>query len=238
MHRLHVGHGGGDPLEWVRAVDDGGHLPRPNQLSQSLEPIGRRGAFRNLDPDLGATCCELGPHEKSERADNSPRARHPAAGEDKRASMTGSTPEVIETPVADEVEHDVVLLRRLCEVGDAVVDDPLGAQIMCKVDVALADDGTRPDGRPIVRAARVRTSRPVRPACWAGASRRTPTSRPGLGRSAKRRPMIWATPEVGDVRPTMMRIVVDWPAPFGPRKPVTRRGVRGRSRSQPKGGSP
>ena len=40
----------------------------------------------------------------------------------------------------------------------------------------------------MVRCATVRISRPVRPACCAEASRRTPTSRPGLGRSANRRP--------------------------------------------------
>ena len=47
---------------------------------------------------------------------------------------------------------------------------------------------TRLAGRPMVCAARVRISRPVRPACWAEASSRTPTSRPGLGRSVNRRP--------------------------------------------------
>ena len=31
-----------------------------------------------------------------------------------------------------------------------------------------------------------------------------------------------ALPEVGEVRPTIIRIEVDLPAPFGPRKPVTR----------------
>ncbi len=33
-----------------------------------------------------------------------------------------------------------------------------------------------------------------------------------------------AVPDVGAVRPTITRIVVDLPAPFGPRKPVTRPG--------------
>src|SRR4051812_33107679 len=33
-----------------------------------------------------------------------------------------------------------------------------------------------------------------------------------------------ARPEVGGVRPTAIRKVVDLPAPFGPRKPVTRPG--------------
>ena len=76
----------------------------------------------------------------------------------------------------------------------------------------------------MVRWAMVRISRPVRPACWAEASSRTPTSSPGLGRSAKRRPATVAVPEVGGVSPTMIRMVVDLPAPLGPRKPVTRPG--------------
>ena len=50
----------------------------------------------------------------------------------------------------------------------------------------------------------------------------TPTARPGLGRSANTRPAMVALPEVGAVRPTIIRIEVDLPAPFGPRKPVTR----------------
>ena len=87
---------------------------------------------------------------------------------------------------------------------------------------------TRRRGRPMVSAAIVRISRPVRPACWAEASRRTPTSRPGLGRSANRSPSMVAVPDVGAVRPTITRIVVDLPAPFGPRKPVTSPGVRRR----------
>ena len=33
-----------------------------------------------------------------------------------------------------------------------------------------------------------------------------------------------AVPDVAGVSPTMIRIVVDLPAPFGPRKPVTRPG--------------
>src|SRR4051794_28010000 len=76
----------------------------------------------------------------------------------------------------------------------------------------------------MVRAATLRVSRPVRPACWAEASRRTPTSRPGLGRSAYLRPRTVADPEVAGVRPTMTRMVVDLPAPLGPRNPVTRPG--------------
>ena len=75
-----------------------------------------------------------------------------------------------------------------------------------------------------MRWATVRISRPVRPACWAEASSRTPTSRPGLGRSAKRRPLTVAGPDVAGVSPTMIRMVVVFPAPLGPRKPVTRPG--------------
>ena len=63
----------------------------------------------------------------------------------------------------------------------------------------------------MVRAATSRVSRPVRPACCAEASRRTPTSRPGLGRSAYLRPRTVAEPDVGGVRPTMTRMVVDLP---------------------------
>jgi hypothetical protein len=33
-----------------------------------------------------------------------------------------------------------------------------------------------------------------------------------------------AVPDVGWVSPTMIRMVVDFPAPFGPRNPVTRPG--------------
>ena len=52
----------------------------------------------------------------------------------------------------------------------------------------------------------------------------TPISRPGLGRSAYRRPSTVTAPDVAGVRPTRIRIVVDLPAPLGPRKPVTRPG--------------
>ena len=76
----------------------------------------------------------------------------------------------------------------------------------------------------MVSAPIVRISRPVRPLCCAEASSSTPTSRPGFGRSPYRWPPIETRPVLAGVRPTMMRIVVDLPAPFGPRKPVTRPG--------------
>jgi hypothetical protein len=74
---------------------------------------------------------------------------------------------------------------------------------------------------PIVAAPSARTSRPVRPACCAAASRSTPTCVPGFGMSAKRVPPMVAVPAVGSVSPVRMRRVVDLPAPLGPRNPVT-----------------
>ncbi len=41
-------------------------------------------------------------------------------------------------------------------------------------------------------------------------------------RSRYDRPLTVTRPDVGASRPTINRMVVDFPAPFGPRKPVTR----------------
>jgi hypothetical protein len=46
----------------------------------------------------------------------------------------------------------------------------------------------------------------------------------GVGEVGEPFPLMVAVPDVGAVRPTITRIVVDLPAPFGPRKPVTRPG--------------
>ena len=46
----------------------------------------------------------------------------------------------------------------------------------------------------------------------------------GVGQVANRRPEMVPSPDVGGVSPTMTRMVVDLPAPLGPRKPVTRPG--------------
>ena len=73
-------------------------------------------------------------------------------------------------------------------------------------------------------APRASTSRPVRPLCCADASSSTPTRRPGLGICRYGTPRTVVAPEVGGVSPTIIRIVVDFPAPFGPRNPVTRPG--------------
>ena len=53
------------------------------------------------------------------------------------------------------------------------------------------------------------------------ASSSAPTSRSGCSRSAYARPSIRAVPDVGGSRPRIIRMVVDLPAPFGPRNPVT-----------------
>ena len=46
----------------------------------------------------------------------------------------------------------------------------------------------------------------------------------GFGRDRNGRPPIRALPRVGCTRPRIIFIVVDLPAPLGPRKPVTRPG--------------
>ena len=60
-----------------------------------------------------------------------------------------------------------------------------------------------------------------RPVCTARASSKAPTSRSGARCSAYGRPLTVIRPDVGASRPMIMRMVVDFPAPFGPRKPVT-----------------
>ena len=62
---------------------------------------------------------------------------------------------------------------------------------------------------------------PLRPPCTALASSSAPTSRSGYGRCSYGRPSTVTGPAVGRSRPRIIRIVVDLPAPFGPRKPVT-----------------
>src|SRR5829696_5876952 len=86
---------------------------------------------------------------------------------------------------------------------------------------SASTSSTRPAGTPIVWASSHRWVRPVRPGCTAAASSRVPTTAPGLGSSAYRRPSTTAAPAVGATRPVIIRIVVVLPAPFGPRKPVT-----------------
>ncbi len=80
-------------------------------------------------------------------------------------------------------------------------------------------------------AATRRLSRAVRPAWKLLASSSAPTVACGRGRSAYRRPPIVAVPAVGATSPSSVRRVVVLPAPFGPRKPVTRPGRTVKDRS-------
>ncbi|CCI52066.1 hypothetical protein BN13_140058 [Nostocoides jenkinsii Ben 74] len=65
------------------------------------------------------------------------------------------------------------------------------------------------------------------------ASRAEPTTRSGLAMAPYCRPPIVAVPSDGRIKPSSIRKVVVLPAPFGPRKPVTRPGstVKVRSRT-------
>jgi hypothetical protein len=51
-----------------------------------------------------------------------------------------------------------------------------------------------------------------------------PSVRSGWSCAAYGRPATVARPDVGASSPAISRIVVDFPAPFGPRNPVTRPG--------------
>ena len=64
----------------------------------------------------------------------------------------------------------------------------------------------------------------LRPPCTACASNSAPTSRIALNKCANRLPLTVTDPAVGRSSPKIIRIVVVLPAPFGPRKPVTRPG--------------
>jgi hypothetical protein len=61
----------------------------------------------------------------------------------------------------------------------------------------------------------------LRPVCTPFASSSAPTSCSGARCAAYGLPFTVTLPSVGRSSPTIMRIVVDFPAPFGPRKPVT-----------------
>ena len=54
------------------------------------------------------------------------------------------------------------------------------------------------------------------------ASSSAPTSRSGAACPVSGDPLTVTEPDVGRSSPMIMRMVVDFPAPFGPRKPVTR----------------
>src|SRR4051812_5546528 len=80
---------------------------------------------------------------------------------------------------------------------------------------------TRRADRPWEWASHNRWLRPVRLGCSAPASSSDPTWLSGLRRLRYGRPPTSAWPSSTASRPTITRIVVDLPAPFGPTKPVT-----------------
>jgi hypothetical protein len=83
---------------------------------------------------------------------------------------------------------------------------------------------TRRLGMPLLWARHNRWSRAVCPPCAALVSNSAPTSQSGAGSSRYARPFTVALPPLGASRPRIRRMVVDLPAPFGPRNPVTRPG--------------
>jgi hypothetical protein len=87
--------------------------------------------------------------------------------------------------------------------------------------VSAITSSTRRFGMPWVAAIARRWSRALRPVCTALASSSTPTSVSGERSCPYCEPFTSTRPDVGASRPTIMRIVVDLPAPFGPRNPVT-----------------
>ena len=80
---------------------------------------------------------------------------------------------------------------------------------------------TRPTGMPLETASCVRWARAEREPCRPLASRRAPTEHRGALKSLYFLPATVTVPAVGLSRPMIMRMVVDLPAPLGPRNPVT-----------------
>ena len=84
---------------------------------------------------------------------------------------------------------------------------------------------TRRRGMPVVSASASKWLYADRPVWTALASSSAPTSRSGAGCRAYALPLTVTDPDVGASNPMIIRIVVDFPAPFGPRKPVTTPGL-------------
>ena len=80
---------------------------------------------------------------------------------------------------------------------------------------------TRLAGMPLDAAIQCRWARAVRLGCTQLASSRAPTLRNGVCRAPYGCPATSAVPDDGLSRPRIIRIVVDLPAPLGPRNPVT-----------------
>lgn len=77
---------------------------------------------------------------------------------------------------------------------------------------------------PAERATQRRWARPVRERCAPDPSSTAPILRNGSRSDANGLPSTRAVPEVAWSRPSRMRSVEDFPAPLGPRNPVTRPG--------------
>ena len=80
---------------------------------------------------------------------------------------------------------------------------------------------TRLRPMPCVAATARRWFVAERPECTAFASSSAPTSVSGERCCAYGRPLTVTVPDVGRSSPMIIRMVVDFPAPFGPRNPVT-----------------
>lgn len=74
---------------------------------------------------------------------------------------------------------------------------------------------------PLAAASAARWFAALRPGWYVRASSSAPTSRNGQRSSSYGVQWIRAVPASGRSRPVIMRMVVDFPDPFGPRKPVT-----------------
>ncbi len=74
---------------------------------------------------------------------------------------------------------------------------------------------------PLLRARHRRWFTAERPPCTALASSSAPTSNIGRLIPAYRLPLTSASPDVGASSPSTARMVVDFPAPLGPRNPAT-----------------
>ena len=83
---------------------------------------------------------------------------------------------------------------------------------------------TRRRAMPLLSASHVRWLAALRPPTMALASSSAPTDRSGSVSSRYGLPLTRTEPELGVSRPRIMRMVVDLPAPLGPRNPVTRPG--------------
>lgn len=83
---------------------------------------------------------------------------------------------------------------------------------------------TRDGDNRFEAASQRRCDRAERLGCTHFASRSAPTVRNGSFSSRYGLPLISAWPAVGRSSPRIIRMVVDFPDPFGPRKPVTRPG--------------